>query len=104
MSGAFFETYVVSEIVKSYYNEGKRPPIFYYRDFDQKEIDLIIEQDNVLYPIEIKKTASPKRDAVKHFSSLCKTGKNIGTGSVVCLSEEFLPLDENNHILPVWLL
>ncbi len=104
MSGAFFETYVVSEIVKSYYNEGKRPPIFHYRDFDQKEIDLIIDQDNVLYPIEIKKTASPKRDAVKHFSTLCRTGKSIGTGSVVCLSEEFLPLDESNHVLPVWLI
>lgn len=104
MSGAFFETYVVSEIVKGYYNEGKRPPIFYYRDFDQKEIDLIIEEDGVLYPIEIKKTASPKKEAVKHFSALHKTGKNVGVGSVVCLSSDFIPIDANNNILPVWLI
>ncbi len=104
MSGAFFETYVVSEIVKSYYNEGKRPPIYYYRDFDGKEIDLLIEQDHVLYPIEIKKTGSPKRDAIKNFSALQKTGKRVGAGSVVCLCNEFLPIDANNHILPVWLI
>lgn len=64
----------------------------------------MIEQDGVLYPIEIKKTASPKRDAVKHFSALNKTGKSIGVGSVVCLSNEFLPIDANNNILPVWLI
>ncbi len=104
VSGAFFETYVVSEIVKGFYNAGKRPPVFYYRDFDQKEIDLIIEQDGVLYPLEIKKSANPKRDAIRHFSALHKTGKVIGAGSVVCLSNDFLPIDAHNHILPVWLI
>lgn len=104
MSGAFFETYVVSEIIKSHYNAGKRPPIFYYRDSDQKEIDLIIEQDGMLFPIEIKKSGSPKRDAIKHFSTLEKTGKPLGPGSVICLSSEFLPIDEKNNIVPVWLI
>jgi predicted AAA+ superfamily ATPase len=104
MSGAFFETYVVSEIIKSYYNAGKRPPIFYYRDTDNKEIDLIIEQDNILYPIEIKKSGSPKKDAIKHFGVLEKTGKQVGTGSVICLCSDVLPIDKNNYFVPVWLI
>lgn len=104
MSGAFFETYVVGEIIKSYYNAGKRPPIFYYRDTDNKEIDLIIEQDNILYPIEIKKSGSPKKDAVKHFALLEKTGKQVGTGNVICLCSDIMPIDKKNYFVPVWLL
>ena len=104
MSGAFFETYVVSEIIKSYYNAGKRPPLFYYRDTDNKEIDLVIEQDNTLYPIEIKKSGNPKRDAIKHFSVLKKTGKSIGTGNVICMCSDVIPIDENNLFVPVWLV
>ncbi len=55
MAGAYFETYVVSEIVKSYYNAGKRPDLYYYRDIDKKEIDLLITIGDKIYPIEIKK-------------------------------------------------
>lgn len=104
MSGAFFETYVVSEIIKTYYNAGKRAPIFYYRDSDQKEIDLIIEKDQILYPVEIKKSASPKTDAVRHFKVLEKTGKHVGTGNVICLSGDLLPMDELNFCVPVGLI
>ena len=104
MSGAFFETYVVSEIIKSYYNAGKRPPIFYYRDTDNKEIDLILEQDNILYPIEIKKSGNPKKDAIKHFDVLEKTGKQIGTGNVICLCSDIMPIDKRNYFVPVWLI
>ena len=70
MSGAFFESYVFSEIYKSYLNAGKEPPIFYYRDKEQKEIDLLLYQDGTLYPIEIKKTASPGKAAIKNFHVL----------------------------------
>lgn len=104
MSGAFFETYVVDEIIKSYYNAGKRPPIFYYRDTDKKEIDLVIEQDNILYPIEIKKSGSPKKDAIKHFAILGKTGKQVGTGNVICLCSDIMPIDKKNYFVPVWVL
>jgi uncharacterized protein len=104
MSGAFFETYVVSEIIKSYYNAGKRAPIFYYRDTDNKEIDLILEQDNILSPIEIKKSGNPKKDAIKHFGVLEKTGKQIGVGNVICLCSDIIPIDKNNYFVPVWLI
>ena len=116
MSGAFFESYVFSEIYKSYLNAGKEPPIFYYRDKDQKEIDLLIYQNGVLSPIEIKKAASPGNAAIKNFRVLdplnaaktfggLETLKvEIGTGSVVCMANDLLPIDEKNWYVPVWLI
>ena len=102
MSGAFFETYVVGEIVKSYYNAGKSPPIYHYRDKDNKEIDIIIEQNQILYPIEVKKSASPSKDAMKHFAVLNNLNRETGLGAVVCLSSELLPLNDNCYIIPSW--
>ncbi len=104
MSGAFFETWVVSEIVKSYYNAGKRPPIYYYRDKDNREIDLIILENNKLYPVEIKKSSNPGKDAVKHFKVLQNTGLEVGEGSVICLSSDLLPIDKQNWYVPAWLI
>ncbi|HEX3043194.1 MAG TPA: DUF4143 domain-containing protein [Bacillota bacterium] len=104
MSGAFFETWVVSEIIKSYYNAGKRPPLYYYRDKDQREIDLIIHANNVLYPIEIKKSGNPSKDALRHFEVLSRTGLEVGSGSVICLSQDAIPLDEKNWAVPAWLI
>ncbi len=104
MSGAFFETFVVSEIIKSYLNAGLRPRLFYYRDCDRKEIDLIIEENGILYPIEIKKTASPKKDADKHFSVLDKTGLKRGIGSIICMCEDFMPLNRETWTIPVWMI
>lgn len=116
MSGAFFESYVFSEIYKSYLNAGKEPPIFYYRDKDQREIDLLIYQDGTLYPIEIKKSASPGKEAVKHFRVLDPVAKpeksdespgiktKIGNGAVICMAENLLPLDTHNWCVPVWMI
>lgn len=116
MSGAFFESYVFSEIYKSYLNAGKEPPIFYYRDKDQKEIDLLIYQNGVLSPVEIKKAASPGKAAIKNFRVLDPVSApgafggleslkiEIGTGSVVCMANDLLPVDEKNWYVPVWLI
>lgn len=100
MSGAFFETWVVSEIYKSYLNVGKKPPLYFYRDSNQKEIDLIIFQNGIVYPIEIKKSSAPK-NAVKNFSVLKTT---VGTGAVVCLSSDLIPIDNKNWYVPAWLI
>lgn len=100
MSGAFFETWVVSEIYKSYLNMGKKPPLYFYRDSNKKEIDLIIFQNGIVYPIEIKKSSAPK-NAVKNFSVL-KT--MVGTGAVVCLSSDLIPIDNKNWYVPAWLI
>lgn len=104
MSGAFFESWVVSEIFKSYCNLGKRPPIFYYRDKDQREIDLIIYENNTLYPIEIKKSSNPTKDAIKHFNVFSNTSINVGNGSIICLSNDLIPIDKSNWIVPAWLI
>ena len=104
MSGAFLETYAISEIVKSYYNVGKRPPIYYYRDTDKVEIDLIIHANDVLYPFAIKKSAAPGREAVQHFRVLAKTKKEVGSGGVICLTDTVYPIDGKNSYIPVWLI
>ena len=104
MAGAFFETFVVSEIMKSWYNAGKNPPVFYYRDKDRNEIDLILEADGRLHPVEIKKSASPGKDAIDAFRLLAAAGKPIGAGCVICCASEYLPLDANNSIVPWWMV
>lgn len=116
MSGAFFETYVFTEIYKSYLNAGKEPPIFYYRDKDQREVDLLIYQNGTLSPIEIKKSASPTKAAIKNFHVLTPIQEpkqfgglddlkvTLGTGNVICMAQDLLPLDEQNWRVPVWLI
>lgn len=104
MSGAIFETYVISEIIKGYQNQGKTPPLLYYKDKDKREIDLILEQNGHYSPIKIKKSSAPKKDAIRHFSLLEKNGFTLGTGAVICLSKELLPLDKNNWIVPLSLI
>jgi len=104
MSGHFFETWAVSEIIKSYYNSGRRPPVFYYRDTDQKEIDIVLEANNTLYPFEIKKSASPGKNTVRHFETLRRTKKEIGAGGVICMTDNVYPINNNYYYVPVWLL
>ena len=102
MNGAILETYVFTEILKSYYNNGKTPFIYYYRDTNQKEIDFLIEQNDTLYPIEVKKTMTPNLTATRSFSVLNTLKKNIGTGAVVCLRETDIPLSKDIFAIPVW--
>lgn len=91
MAGAFFETYVISEIIKSFSNNGEKPPIYFYRDKDKYEIDLLIEQNNILYPVEIKKTATPSSDDAKNFF-ITKRIKNIkiAQGIIICNCSQVL--------------
>lgn len=104
MAGPFFETFVVSEIMKSWYNAGKSPPLFYYRDKDRNEIDLILVADGQLHPVEIKKSANPGKDAIAAFRLLAAAGKPIGSGAVICCASEYLPLDAKNSIVPWWMV
>ncbi len=103
MSGAIFETYVVSEIVKNYYNSGKRPPLYYYRDIDKKEIDLLIVKDNRLFPIEIKKNKAPDAPD-KNFPALKKLGMEVDTGLCICLADKFMPYSRQCYLCPVGMI
>lgn len=103
MDGAFFETYAVTEIVRSYYNAGKHPDLYYYRDIDGKEIDLLIVEGNDVYPIEIKKSKNPANPD-KNFGVLNKLKMNIKPGIVICMVNELLPFNRDTWLCPVKIL
>lgn len=105
MAGAFFETYVVSEIVKSIRNAGKRIEytLYYYRDRDQKEVDLIYVKDQTLYPIEIKKGIA-KDKANKNFRILEQYKMPIKTGLIIDTSEKLFPLNRDAYYCPVGMI
>jgi predicted AAA+ superfamily ATPase len=116
MSGAFFESWVFSEIYKSYLNAGREAPVYYYRDKEKREIDIIIYENGTLYPIEVKKAASPGTEAVKHFKVLNPVTQperfdeleqyktEIGDGAVICMAGDLLPVDKKNWFVPAWLI
>jgi len=104
MSGAILETFIFTEILKSYWHNGKQAPLYYYRDKDQKEIDLLIVKDREVYPLEFKKTASPNKDLVKCFKLLSQLDLVIKEGGVICLIEKPLPLSDTCDAIPVGLL
>ena len=104
MSGAILESWIMSEILKSWWHNGKQAPFYYYRDKDQKEIDLLIITDGKIYPIEFKKTSSPSANVVRHFKLLDKFQYSISYGGVVCLIPESLPLTPSVTSIPAWII
>lgn len=103
MSGAFFETFVVTEIYKSHIHNGQTPQMYFLRDSNRLEIDLLIERNGVLHPIEIKKSANPTKAMTASFEKFKKSGlTNLGYGAVVCLTDRIRPLTENACAIPVW--
>ena len=104
MNGAILENYVVSEIMKTYLNNGKAPFMYYYRDKDAKEIDIVLEHDGVLNPIEIKKSANPGSELVKVFSLLDNASIPRSKGAVICMKPELSAIDRENYIVPVWVI
>ena len=102
-SGNFLETYVISEIIKNMRNMIRKLnyKIFFYRDRDQKEIDLIFEMDNTIYPFEIKKTGNPNKAMINNFKILENKNINIGNGGLLCFYPDIIPLDEKNKSYPI---
>ena len=104
MNGAIFENYVVSEIMKTYLNNGKAPFLYYYRDKDAKEIDIVLEHDGVINPIEIKKSSNPGYELVKVFGLLDNASIPRSKGAVICMKPELSAIDRENYIVPVWVI
>ena len=100
MGGAVFENFVVSEIRKSYSQHGLEAPLYYYRDRDGKEIDVVLEHDGKLFPIEIKKTANPKKEMAASFRMLDKAPLERGTGTIVCMVPEVSAIDSDILLYP----
>lgn len=103
MAGAFFESFVISEIIKSYYNQGiLDPPLYFYRDKEQREIDILIQEGDTLYPLEIKRHADPRASDLKHFDVLDGIkGIRRGPGGVICTYDKLVTLKGSDRVIPV---
>jgi predicted AAA+ superfamily ATPase len=103
MAGAFFETFVISEICKSYLNKGiLELPFYFYRDKNMNEIDLLIEDNGILYPLEMKKHADPQKRDIAAFKQLDKLPSvKRGPGGVICLYDNLVTLQDNDRVIPV---
>ena len=107
MSAEFFETWIVAEIYKSYANKGIVPPLYYLRNFNGKELDLIIYENGTAYPIAVKKSAHPQK-AVKTFAILEPVSADakikIGEGGIICFADDLLPAAQDLWYIPAWLV
>ena len=105
MGGAFFETFVVSEIFKSFYNHAENPKfyLYYYRDIDKKEVDLLYIEGNSIYPIEVKKGIFPNKPT-KNFNVLKKYNMEIKPGLVIDCTDKIRPINDNAYTFPIYLL
>lgn len=101
MSGAMLETFVVGELLKRAWNRGREPRLYFYRDRVGVEIDVLLEHDGYVEPIEIKKNTNPGLGDVKAFKKVSDLGINLKHGMVVCPCERMLPLTETIRIIPV---
>ena len=99
-SGHYYENYVVMELVKSYAYSKFKVNITYFRDSNAKEIDLFVEENGIIHPLEIKKSASPDRREVKKYSIIDKASLKRGCGGIICMCEEPVPIDEDNCFIP----
>ena len=99
-SGHYYENYVVMELVKNYAYAKSKANITYYRDSNAKEIDVFVEENNTIHPLEIKKSSNPDKREVKKYSVIDKASLVRGNGGIVCMCEQPLPIDEDNCFIP----
>ena len=102
MNGAMLENFAVSEVRKSYLCCGKEPYMYYYRDKDAKEIDLVLEHDGIINPIEIKKSSNPGAELTNIFHLLDRSSTARGKGAVLCMKPELTAIDKDNFVVPIW--
>lgn len=99
-SGHYFENYVVIELVKNFAYAPSKANLTYYRDSNAKEIDLFVEQNGMIHPLEIKKSANPDRREVRKYELLDKVNLERGSGGILCMCEEVIPIDSKNCFIP----
>lgn len=104
LNGAILENYAVSEIIKTFRNNAKDCIIHYYRDKDSREIDLVIESNGKLHPMEIKKSVNPGSKLADVFKLLDRGSVPRGTGAVLCLRESMSAVDRDSLIVPIWMI
>ena len=104
INGAILENYVVAEIRKTYMNNGKECLLWYYRDKENNEIDLVIESDGQLHPLEVKRSANPGSELIRAFRILDNGSVPRGTGAILCMRPELSAIDADHLIVPIWMI
>lgn len=104
INGAILENYVVSELLKTYHNQAKECLIWYYRDKEMNEVDMIIESDGMLHPLEIKRSVSPSSKLISTFEILDKGSVPRGKGALLCMRPELSAINSDNYIIPIWMI
>ena len=93
--------FVVIELLKSFSYSGDKANLTYYRDSNAKEIDVIVEENGLVHPLEIKKSANPDRREIKKYEVLDKTTLERDSGGIVCMCEEVIPIDQKTALFLV---
>jgi predicted AAA+ superfamily ATPase len=101
MAGPLLETFVVAEILRSYRHRGREAPIWFFRDKEKREVDVIIAEDGLLYPIEIKLAAAPDKASIRGIAALARQKAPLDRGAVLCLTERPYPLTPEVDALPL---
>lgn len=104
VSGHYFENYVVIELLKNFSYSPSKANLTYYRDSNAKEIDVFVEENGIIHPLEIKKSANPDRREVRKYELLDKANLERGRGGIICMCEEVIPIDDKNCFIPANLI
>ncbi|MDD6807994.1 MAG: ATP-binding protein [Oscillospiraceae bacterium] len=104
INGAILENYVVSELLKSYHNNVKECLLWYYRDSNCNEIDMVIESDGMLHPLEIKRSVNPSNELIGAFAHLDKASVPRGNGAILCMHPKLSAINSENFIVPIWMI
>lgn len=104
INGAILENFVVSELLKSYYNNAKECLLWYYRDKNSNEIDMVIESDGMLHPLEIKRSVNPGSELISAFTHLDKASVSRGNGAILCMRPKLSAINSENYIVPIWMI
>lgn len=99
-SGHYFENYVAMELLKNFAYAPSKAQLTYYRDSNAKEIDVFVEENGVIHPLEIKKSANPDKREIKKYELLDKINLKRGDGGIICMCEQVVPIDEKNCFIP----
>ena len=104
INGAILENFVVSELLKSYHNNAKECLLWYYRDSNSNEIDIVIESDGMLHPLEIKRSVNPGSELISAFNLLDKASVPRGNGAILCMRPKLSAINSENYIVPIWMI
>lgn len=104
INGAILENFVVSELLKSYHNNAKECLLWYYRDSNSNEIDMVIESDGMLHPLEVKRSVNPGSELISTFNLLDKASVPRGNGAILCMRSKLSAINSKNYIVPIWMI